>query len=113
MKKKLTTYFILLSYLALFIANIFHYHSISFNKNYFNEVSEQDNGLYAVTHHSALNCPVQNTFNNLHNFSSVIQQNSDYIAADNEKQILIKSDFSKSNSSHYTFSLRAPPILLS
>lgn len=113
MKRKVITYFALISYLALFIANIFHFHHIVLKKNYYHEVSELNKSVYLASYHSALNCPVQNTFNNLHNFSLFPQQKSAEIFDFNEKQVLIKSDFPKSISFYYNFSFRAPPFLLS
>ncbi|MEP0862515.1 MAG: hypothetical protein HRF52_13850 [Ignavibacterium sp.] len=112
MKKKLITYLILASYLALFTANIFHFHHISFNNKLINEVSELKEKLYTFSEHSALQCPVQNTFNTLHKFSSGWLQNSVNVFLNDEEFTITGFSFFQPLFFYNTFSLRAPPNLL-
>ncbi|WP_041294117.1 hypothetical protein [Ignavibacterium album] len=112
MKKKLTTYVILASYLALFTANIFHFHHISLNNKLINEVSEQKEKLHTFSEHSSIQCPVQNTFNSLHKFSSLLLQNPVNVYLNDEEFKLTGFSFFQPLFFYNTFSLRAPPNLL-
>lgn len=112
MKKKLITYFILTSYLALFVANIFHYHSINFNNKITDEFSEQSRNSYSLLDHSSLKCPVHSTFNNLHKFHSTWFQNSAELLLTDEEFTLTPFTFFQPLFFYNTFSLRAPPKLL-
>lgn len=111
MKKKITTYSILISYLALFLANIFHFHYLTLNSFNLNQVSEQSKRNFSLTHHSAFQCPVHNTFNSLHSSDSGSKEHFENIFIQTEKFSLKKSDYAQSLFFFKTFSLRAPPIL--
>lgn len=113
MQRKLITYLILTSYLALFLANIFHFHHLKLNNYNLNEVSEQNKNIYSTIEHSSIQCPVHNTFNNLHfsYLSSKLQAIN--IFTSREKFSLKSFDFFQSLFFYNTFGLRAPPTYLS
>lgn len=111
MKKKLITYIVIFSYLALFTANIFHFHQISLNNIKSEVVSEKvliDNLTF---NHPSLQCPVHNSFNSIHTYNLTGYPNFSDILISPKKINLIKSNFFY-NFHFYTYSnLRAPPTL--
>ncbi|WP_407931440.1 hypothetical protein [Ignavibacterium album] len=111
MIKKLITYFILISYLALFTANILHFHHIILNDKSWCEVTEQTRNIYPATNHSALQCPVHNIFTNLHYLYSNYSQNLNDNFSSNEKFSVIRSNIFRSLFFYNSVSLRAPPSL--
>lgn len=110
--KKYIASLIVLSYIALSIANVTHYHNITINNNSSENVSEFQL-VPNVFKHSFFECPIHNTFNNLHNLTD-LQFPYSLIPF---LQVL---DISSKSTQSYplnlicnSISLRAPPELLS
>ncbi len=112
MKKQIVTYFLLSSYLALFTANIFHFHHINFIIKNVGVIGEVNNNNYQLSYHSAFQCPVHLNFNNLHNSILADKNNftDNYFTTENYN--LIKFSFVQPLYFYTTFSLRAPPSVL-
>lgn len=110
--KKYIAAFILLSYVALSIANVIHYHQIKINTDLSENVSEFQLVPKGFNHSISL-CPIQNTFNSLHNLtiSQIAYSNIFFLQTQNIS--LIKTHFYPSYLIYHSISLRAPPEILS
>lgn len=111
MKKKFITYSVIFSYLALFTANIFHFHHISFNNTKFEVVSEDVLNDNLTSNHPSLQCPVHNSFNSIHTFNLTGYPNFSDIFISPKKINLIKSDFFYNCYFYTSSNLRAPPSI--
>lgn len=109
--KKYVATFIVLSYIALSIANVTHYHHIKIFPLLSENVSE-----FQIVHkgfnHSFFLCPIQYNFNSLHNLisSQISFSNIFFLKAQNIS--LIKTNFYPSYLIYHSISLRAPPELI-
>lgn len=109
--KKYIVSFIVLSYLALSIANSTHYHHIQIFTNFSENISEFPQ-VQKGFNHSFFLCPIQNTFNSLHNLISSQISYSNVFLLKAQNISLIKTYFYPSYLIYHSISLRAPPELL-
>lgn len=111
MKKIFITYSVIFSYLALFTANIFHFHHISLNNFKSEVVSEEGLNASLKVNHPSIQCPVHNSFNSIHTFNFTGHPNFSDIFISPKKINLIRSDFFYNFHFYTSSNLRAPPSL--
>lgn len=71
--RKYTVIITLIAYLLSFTATLVHFHKINLNNDYLSGVSQsKDSNTYF--HHSGLDCPIIQSFNNLHSIDNPIPQ---------------------------------------
>lgn len=100
---------IIFSYSLLFLANLFHFHSISLNPDLSFKVSNENYSSH-FSSFSELNCPIHNVFSSIHNYFSESPQLNYNLSI----EIYSKVDNSDSHIKKESFNvslLRAPPIL--
>lgn len=106
LNKRLVSILILVAYLGVFAANVYHFHNVNFvfgNSEFFNQYSSSN-----ITQHDFSNCLVQSTFRSIH--ISFIKPNKVVIVIEKifglEPQELISP---QKNYLLSSLKLRAPP----
>lgn len=102
---------IVLSYIALSIANVTHYHHIAINTNLSKNVSESQLVQIGFIH-SFFECPIHTTFNNLHNLTDLQSSYSLIIFLQSNKISSKNIQSLPSYLIYHSILLRAPPELL-
>ncbi|MCL6494298.1 MAG: hypothetical protein K6T54_05885 [Ignavibacterium sp.] len=109
--KKYIAALIILSYFALSVANVIHFHHITINTNSLENVSEFQ-FVQKVFNHSFFECTVHNAFNSLHHLTD-LQFAYSLVLFLQPQNISLKN--TQANYSYLIYSsvlLRAPPELL-
>ncbi|MGB9663349.1 MAG: hypothetical protein ACPL25_00305 [Ignavibacteria bacterium] len=108
--KRSISVLILIAYLSLFAANVYHYHNLNFPSNKFSFFVS--NKTIKIASHSLENCIVQSTFNSVHH---TLFKNFNFDNSIDEINNLPILDFSPNKKSFLIDSkkLRAPPFTLS
>lgn len=110
--KKYIASFIVLSYFALSVANVTHYHHIAINTNLSENVSEFQL-VQKIFNHSFFECPIHNAFNSLHNLTNLDFAYSSLIFLEVEDISVNSTQSFPSYLVYHSIALRAPPELLS
>lgn len=111
--KKYIASFILLSYIALSIANVTHFHRIKIGTNLSEKYVSEFQLVQKGFNHSFFECPIINTFNNLHNLVNFQIDYSVVFLLQEQDISLIKTQSFLKYLIYSSISPRAPPALLS
>lgn len=104
---QITAYLILVGYLSLNIANVFHLHKLNLGNNTFaisvtNETNSKENNFYS--------CPIQLAYNLLNN-SIISSLFTDFSATVHQEKLFIPGELPKIKKEFISHSsLRAPPL---
>lgn len=107
-KKETVSLLVLVAYLGIFFANVYHYHTVNLNLDSPTEFRTETK--YKSSTHNVDNCPVNSTFNQIHtSFINYLSFDpSDFYS---NKNFLFESSLKITNTSLINFQLRAPPLL--
>lgn len=105
--KKATASLILIAYLSLFAANIYHYHNVNFSLNKTGFLNSAK--TTKIFSHTLENCIVQSTFNSVH---TIVINSLKFDTSINEINYLSISKLSREKNSFLLDiqKLRAPPF---
>lgn len=106
LNKHFIIYLILISYLGVFFANVYHYHNYFFSLNRQERISEERK--IGSSQHSIENCFITSTFNSIHNiYFNFICLNLNYF---NASDFIINHSVDRLKSLYFlSQKLRAPP----
>jgi len=108
---KIISLLLITSYVALFVANVTHYHHINLASVLYQNVFEPQINQKAFSH-SFFECTIHSTFNNLHNLTDLFFSNSWSYFFKSESLITSYQHFHLSGKKLNSNQLRAPPKLL-